>query len=1063
MTVIRLAPPPPQPGEPTLDLQQMHAVQVAAQGRCTVITGGPGTGKTSVAVRIAADAAARGIVADRVLLVTPTRAAAGVLRNRLARAMGQAASVPMARAATGVAFAILDRLARDLDQPRPTLITGAEQDVILRILLEGRAAGRAAPLDWGDVVAPEATVLPGFREELRNLLMRVAEAGLSWEQLRDLGMQTGRQEWVAAAEVYREYVDVMALQGVGEQSGQRYDPAAIATEAALALEQWEQDPGTEKPRWDVVVVDDAQDLTAATAALMRQLERDGAQLVYVGNADESVQGYRGAVAGLLAEVVAQGAQHVELASSYRQCGPVLAVAAAVVGGIGVKGVGSARQWAREAVEGGQARAYGVEAGSSVEVMTASHRYGQSRAIAARLRRAHHGFDAPAVKWSQMAVIARSSATLQAVRADLLAADIPCESLGDAVALHLQPAVAALVAILRAALSGQWDEDDAVSLLTSRLVGLDPVGLRRLRRELVREERAGGGFRHSGDLLVEALGDPARLASLSGPEAAAARRLARAVAAARSRAAQALATPGAVLWAAWEALDVAAQWRNAAIAGSIRDDADLDAVIDLFRKAQHFSERLPQAQAMQFLDYLADQDVAQDSLGARGQAGEVVSFVTPAAAAGREWDLVVVAGVEEGQWPNLTLRDSVLGAQRLAEAVRDGLPGAAERAVGPADLRSARAGVLDDEARAFLVAITRARKQMIVTAVEDQDAQASRFVAAVEQAAGISRDPQPAAPPVADLRSAVAWLRVQAHAAADPTPYAHVLAYLARHGVPGADPDQWHGAHEPSTLEPMWAAGEPVRVSPSKVESVQRCTLRWALEAVGGTPEAGEAQQRGSLVHAIAEDHPFGGAEEIMADFEQRWAQEHGVQTWPERVDYARVKDMVTRLAGYLDARQAALEGAQVLTEQRFTVTIDPTPDAGTTSHPVVLSGIADRVEVRDGEAYIVDYKTGASMPTVAEAQTNAQLAMYQLAAELGGIDSVDRAAGAELVYLSSGSAGTRRAQARVEQGQALEQLTRAAELMTQASFPATVNDGCGSCPVRRVCPVHAQGTQVSDS
>jgi hypothetical protein len=286
--------------------------------------------------------------------------------------------------------------------------------------------------------------------------------------------------------------------------------------------------------------------------------------------------------------------------------------------------------------------------------------------------------------------------------------------------------------------------------------------------------------------------------------------------------------------------VADAWRESALAGSARDDADLDAVIGLLRAAQTFTERLPEARAEAFLDYLEGQDFAADSLGVRAATTNAGSFATAASAQGREWDVVVIAGLEEGSWPRLTLRDSVLGAQRLAEAVADGPFGAAERAPGSADLRSARASVLDDETRALLVAASRARVQLIVTAVDDGETRPSRFMALIEQAAGVTRVAASSRRGIADLRSAVAALRSGAdlptlsfaHASEGNDPVeaqaasrARMLAWLAREGVAGANPDAWHGVAQPSTDEPFWRDDEAVRVSPSKVEWVEKCALR----------------------------------------------------------------------------------------------------------------------------------------------------------------------------------------------------------------------------------------------
>ncbi len=67
---------------------------------------------------------------------------------------------------------------------------------------------------------------------------------------------------------------------------------------------------------------------------------------------------------------------------------------------------------------------------------------------------------------------------------------------------------------------------------------------------------------------------------------------------------------------------------------------------------------------------------------------------------------MVAGVQEGVWPDLRLRGSLLGAEELAEAVTG--------VAVPPDVR--RAGLLAEERRLFYVAATRASERLVVTAV-----------------------------------------------------------------------------------------------------------------------------------------------------------------------------------------------------------------------------------------------------------------------------------------------------------------------------------------------------------
>ena len=1056
MSGIRLVVPEGVASEPALDDAQARAVELAAAStRHVVVTGAPGTGKTTTVVAAAVAAVEAGVAPQRLLVIAPTRRAAADLRDRVGVALDRPTGAPVVRTAASAAHAVLAAQAASLELPTPGLITGAEQDVILRELLDGHRRGDGRRVAWDGVVPPDATALPGFRAELRDLLMRAAEADVTAPDLRELGERTERPEWIAAAEVMAEYEDVTILSSLHADRGERYDPATVAAQAATVLHSWEERAAGPAPSWDLVIVDDHQDSTRATSALLAAMTARGARLMLVGNADQAVQGYRGAVPGGLADAAAGAlgsATHVELRTHHRQPPGLTAVTAAVAERIGVKGVGSARAAHRQISRAGDA---------GVTVLTAPHSFAQSRAIAARLRRSRH---ADGVSWGDMVVIARSAGRLRQLRSDLLASEIPCEAVGDGTALHLEPAVAPLLDIVRVALAGEWDEEAALAVLGSRLIGLDAVALRRLRRALVREERAGGGVRSSSELLVEAMGDPARWQSLDGAEARMAARAARATEAARVRIGEPGATPGAVLWAAWEALGVADAWRRAAVAGSIRDDADLDAVIALMRAAQTYTERMPQSGVGLFMDHLEGQDFAADSLGARGQSRDVVSFCTPAAAMGRAWDVVVVAGVEEGVWPNLRLRDSVLGAQALAELVQDGGPAGDGSAPRGRDLHGARRAVLDDETRALLVAVSRARRRLVVAAVDDGEARPSRYLALIEDAAGVDREEVAGARVVSDLRSAVAALRIDGAAAirrldAQPDDQsaraacegaAAQLARLADAGVPGAEPSDWHGVPELSTSQGYWDHDDEIRVSPSRLDAVRDCALKWALETAGGTVASTDAQQVGSLVHEIAAQFPSGGEQQMLAELERRWPEIGGDQTWLERLQLDDARGMITRLARYL----AGVDAERVLVEQGFGVVF------GTAR----VSGMADRVEIEGSVARIVDLKTGRKI-SANDAADHGQLKLYQLVANSGAFDGVDTATDAALVFVGPDAAQKSSVvrQDAIDVAQVRAELDEAVSTMKAQSFLATPNPMCGHCPIQRSCPAHAVGAQVSDA
>jgi superfamily I DNA/RNA helicase len=75
-------------------------------------------------------------------------------------------------------------------------------------------------------------------------------------------------------------------------------------------------------------------------------------------------------------------------------------------------------------------------------------------------------------------------------------------------------------------------------------------------------------------------------------------------------------------------------------------------------------------------------------------GEAVRILTAHAAKGLEWDVVAVAGVQEGLWPDLRLRGSVLGSEALVDV-------AAGRELG---MVGRVAAVLDEERRLFHVRV-----------------------------------------------------------------------------------------------------------------------------------------------------------------------------------------------------------------------------------------------------------------------------------------------------------------------------------------------------------------------
>lgn len=1053
---------PPDPATTAVpvvgDPDQDQARVLAHRGGPLLVLGAPGTGKTGTALRLVADRVAAGEVEpDDVLVLTPTRRGAARFRDALALRIGRTVGAPMVRTASSVAFGVLRSRAALLGEPPPVLISGPEQDLVLAELLAGHAVGVGAQVDWPETVPPDATGLRAFRAELRDLLMRAAERGLRPGDLARLGREQARPEWVAAAQVYAEYLDVTRLRSATPDSGARFDPAVIVDEAAEALLAWEDEVHHPRPTWSLVVVDDYQEVTAATVRLLHAVVDGGAELVLLADPDAAVQTFRGAMPGLVdravvagSELGAFGAQQVELGTVWRHGSELRRVTAAVTGQIH----GTVRRHRRAAAVADPVACPGT---AQVAVLrTAAEEVGYI-AWVLRSARLHDG-----VPWSRMAVLVRSGVQVGALRRGLLEAQVPVAVLGSDVPLRAEPSVRPLLLALRCAAEPDTiTAMDVETLLSSPLVGLDPVGLRRVRRGLRAEELAGGGGRASDALLIEAVADPAFAATLPSGARRPLQQLARVLQAGRNAQVVGGATVLDVLWAIWDASGVAEQWRRTALAGGAagaRADRDLDAVLALFTAAEQFVDRLPRSGVQDFVAHLQSQDLPGDSLAAHGDTEQAVGVLTPAGAAGGEWDVVVVAGVQEGVWPDLRLRDRVLGAQHLVELLSGRVvPGAdaAER------FTQARRAVLDDELRSFAVAASRARRRLVVTAVSDADTRPSPLVDLVQPGPDDGPDPRVVAVPDAvDLRAVVARCRAVLEREADGAqppgpdhPAARLLARLAAESVPGADPEQWYGVLPLSSTGPGWPDALPVRLGPSSLERAVTCGLRWALEIAGGTTAETSVQSLGTLVHAIAADLPTGTPEELLAELDRRWPELGLPDGWVGSRERRRAESMVRHLAAYLSKA-----GPPLAVEARFELEVGR----------VLLRGSVDRLERLDNGVRVVDLKTGTSTVSQADAGRNPQLGAYQLAVDSGALDEVTGGApvaGACLVYLGTGQkSAVERVQCALHEDAeptwARELVDQVAAVTAEPAVAASTSTMCRNCPVRRSCPLQPEGRVV---
>ena len=1166
-----------------------------------LVVGGPGTGKTTVLVEAVAARIAEGVDPERILILTFGRRGAGALRDRIeARIAGPTFHEPLVRTFHAYAFGLLRRAAAERGEPSPRLLTGPEQDLIIRELLA--VVGDPESEDrvgWPEALRP-ALPTRAFAQQLRDLMQRAAERGVGPVELARLGERLGRDDWPAAARFIREYVAVLALRDATTRGSTAYDPAELVRAASGLLAD---DPAlleAERRRLAYVYVDELADTDPAQIELLSLVAGGGTPLVAFGDPDSSVYGFRGAdpeavsafpqrfrtASGALAEVItlhtSYRAEPAMLTAtsrvSRRMRGavrhrflhpPVVADTPDTQADPAPEPVEPLSAESSDALAGGGSGSLGGGSGSpggasagegeaddpllaGAVVRTFRSPTSETAYVAHALREAHLLYGVP---WSRMAVVLRST-TLQlpSMQRALAASGVPTITHSEDLPLHLQPAVAPFLLLLRCALEPDvLDEEAAVALLHSPLGGADPLAERRLRQGLRALALAAGDRRPSGELLVDAVRDPAGLDVVERRWAVPAQTVARLIAIAREAAAAPGATAEQVLWAVWRASGLAERWyalstRGAPVepggeGGRARQwraeaaDRDLDAIVVLFDAAARFVDRLPGARTEVFLDHVLGQDLPADSIAPSADRGEAVRLLTAHAAKGLEWDVVVLAGVQEGIWPDLRLRGSLLGSERLVDFL------AGRAASGAAAVVGQTSALLDEERRLFYVAATRARRRLIVTAVasasvggSDGEEQPSRFLAELavpDQRGGPQSPPDPGptdpddpGPPEPDpdpwdagpggpgqpeppestalpssrerdddeepepgpehdtepppddqvfdvpvgrppraltLSALVAELRT-AVVAPDASPArrhaaAAELAKLAAAGVPGAHPDEWWGLRSLSDDRPLVEEGEPVKVTPSSMESALRCSLRWLLERHGGAAPAGPAQGVGNLVHAaamLAED-ANADRERLVEYVSARFDAIELAARWLAGPEQERAQGMVDKLLRWLARNPRRL----LAIEHEFTVRLeDP-------NRPIQLTGRVDRLEVDEqGRLVVIDLKTGKSTTVSAsDVEEHAQLAGYQAAVDAGAFDEFgDESGGAALVQL--GPTKEAREQMQLPLAEATDpnwayaMVRRTADTMAAATFSAVANSKCRVCPVRTSCPISGQGRQV---
>jgi RecB family exonuclease len=552
-----------------------------------------------------------------------------------------------------------------------------------------------------------------------------------------------------------------------------------------------------------------------------------------------------------------------------------------------------------------------------------------------------------------------------------------------------------------------------------------------------------------------------------------------------------APPDEIAWVFWEhGIWKARLCQLAGKAGmaALLANRDLDSLMEFFAFAGE-TGGVGAKGVKELLAEIAAQQIPADNVREdREQDG--VWILTVNRARGREWAFVVVAGVEEGQWPALRRGSSYLQPEMLT---KDGL-----------GIAASASEQLQEQRRAFYGACATASAELVITApsiplaqeggAEAKSNQPSRFLAE------LAVDPSPplGIDDVISARAVVVRLRRRLLSQrSTPEVKAGAAQTLALLGlakdesgeplIPAADPRNWWGVKDVSA--PTGVSTSPVGIaevvvpqvnlSPSAISVLLECPRRYFLDRKAHADRpASVPAQLGSLIHSLLEhaQNTQCAKEEVLLMLDQAFAELAYDVPWVSQGKLTQAHEMISRFY----AREQACHKAQVsvmAVEAPFDLGIS-FPDA-----QVNVLGKIDRVErTASGDLRVVDFKTG-QLATSKESAKSDQLAVYQLAILLGTVPalagSMLQVSGGTMVFLGSQNTkglpierfqsdlsvvpdGVKTAGQRKDGWTWIhDRLRQACDVVLAGVYPALASKACEKCAFSSSCPAVLAGSRVA--
>ena len=839
-----------------------------------------------------------------------------------------------------------------------------------------------------------------FAREVTDFILRTGELTLSAADVAS----RGRADWKGVPEFVSRYDN--ELRRVG-----RIDYGTLLAQAVTLLTDPAVGPQVSRTT-DYVLVDEYQDTTAAQALILDRLAPQG--LTVTADPYQSIYSFRGASLRNVERFPTEfskadgtPATRLVLTTSFRTPRAVLDAAVRIAG---------------RDLPGAAGEVTPTPAEGAVDVFRFDQETEEAEWIASEIQRLHLAETLP---YREMAVFVRSKRRFlgglsRALTRRGVPHDLPDSRLSDQTA-------ARFVLDLIAAATGHDGPAETSRAVRRLLLGpmfSTPLGLLRDidRRRLDTGQPWGEVIRalapHAGP-LAEFLADTAWAVSLPAREG---------------------------FWHVWSTLP---QLRDVVL--DEEREEERAAWASLGQVLERWSERNPEATLDDYARLTGDEDFeARPLLSYRKAGSDQLTVSTLHQAKGLEFEVVFIADAVEGVFPDLRSRDTLLGVRHLLPDL-------------PTDTGAYQAFRLQEERRLAYTAMTRARRRVVWTATstgfEEGRGIPSRFLALVAGTATVEEAafrPDRRATPVTPQEAESALRHILTDPAKPaptrlaalsiltqrPNPRLRAVTEFAGNRKRGPD----HGLVPPDLV-----------LSPSAAEAYELCPRRYAVERrLGVGDETNIYAAFGLLIHDVLE-----ATERAAVDR----GDTHGT------LDYA-IAELESRLepatfGGRLFATAWYRRGAEALTRLYANWPSDGQPVALEHTLSLTVSdtdwtGRADRIEARNGELFVVDYKTTRNPPKHAVMAESLQLGFYVLAAAADeDLATYGTPGGAEAWYPANRTQAT--SIRSFEMGNVAEVEARLGDVADGiASETWTERPGihCDRCRVRSLCPSWPEGQEA---